>query len=135
LTIGGESPFAAQGLKITLDGIECTDPSYDYERMLAGVDGGHRDVVLQTTSPLFSQDRQCFRTIALDHLLPSMFAFRQWVDEGGLMSYGASLSDMGRLVADYVDQIAKGAKPADLPVQQPTSLNWSSISRPPRRSG
>ena len=49
-----------------------------------------------------------------------MFAFRQWVDAGGLISYGASLSAMGRLAADYVDRIAKGAKPADLPVQQPT---------------
>jgi len=54
--------------------------------------------------------------------LPSMFAFRQWVDAGGLMSCGASLSDMGRLVAYYVDRIAKGAKPADLPVQQPTKF-------------
>jgi putative ABC transport system substrate-binding protein len=111
---------AAQGLKITLDEIECTDPPYDYERMLAGVDGGHRDVLLQTTSPLLFQDRQRFPTIALDHRLPSMFAFRQWVDAGGLMSHGASLSDMGRLVAYYVDRIARGAQPADLPVQQPT---------------
>jgi putative ABC transport system substrate-binding protein len=51
-----------------------------------------------------------------------MFAFREWVDAGGLMSYGASPSDMGRLVADYVDRIAKGAKAADLPVQQPTKF-------------
>jgi putative ABC transport system substrate-binding protein len=51
-----------------------------------------------------------------------MFAFRQWVDEGGLMSYGVSLTDMGRLAADYVDRIARGAKPADLPVQQPTKF-------------
>jgi putative ABC transport system substrate-binding protein len=113
---------AAQGLKITLDGIECTDPPYDYERMLAGVDGRRRDVLLQMTSPLFFQDRQHLPAVALAHRLPSMFAFRQWVDAGGLMSYGASLSDMGRLVADYVDRIAKGAKPADLPVQQPTKF-------------
>ena len=112
----------AEELKITLDAIECTDPPYDYERVLAGVDGGHRDVLLQTTSPLLFQDRQRFPTIALDHRLPSMFAFRQWVDAGGLMSCGASLSDMGRLVAYYVDRIAKGAKPADLPVQQPTKF-------------
>jgi putative ABC transport system substrate-binding protein len=113
---------AAQGLKITLDGIECTDPPYDYERLLAGVDGRRRDVLLQVASPLFFQDRQRLPAVALAHRLPSMFPGRGFVDAGGLMSYGASLSDMGRLVADYVDRIAKGAKPADLPVQQPTKF-------------
>jgi len=113
---------AAQGLKITLDGIECTDPPYDYERLLAGVEGRRRDVLLQVTSPLFFQYRQRLSAVALAHRLPSMFAFRQWVDAGGLMSYSASPSDMGRLLADYVDRIAKGAKPADLPVQQPTKF-------------
>jgi len=111
---------AARSLKIPLDGIECTDPPYDYERALAGVEGGHRDALLQMTSPVFFVDRQRLAAVALDHRLPSMFAVRQWVDEGGLMSYGASLTDMGRLAADYVDRIAKGAKPADLPIQQPT---------------
>ena len=113
---------AARSLKIPLDGIECTDPPYDYERALVGVEGGHRDALLQMTSPVFFVDRQRLAAVALDHRLPSMFAVRQWVDEGGLMSYGASLSDMGRLAADYVDRIAKGAKPADLPVQQPTKF-------------
>jgi putative ABC transport system substrate-binding protein len=74
------------------------------------------------TSPLFFQDRQRLAAVALDHRLPSMFAFRQWVDAGGLMSYGASLTDMSRLAADYLDRILKGAKPADLPVQQPTTF-------------
>jgi len=113
---------AARSLKITLDDIECTDPPYDYERALAGVEGRHRDALLQMTSPVFFVDRQRLVAVALDHRLPSMFAFRQWVDEDGLMSYGASLTDMGRLAADYVDRIAKGAKPADLPVQQPTKF-------------
>jgi len=111
---------AARSLKIPLDGIECTDPPYDYERALAGVEGGHRDALLLLTSPVFFVDRQRLAAVALDHRLPSIFAFRQWVDEGGLMSYSASITDMGRLAADYVDRIAKGAKPADLPVQQPT---------------
>jgi len=111
---------AARLLKIRLDGIECADPPYDYERVLAGIDGARGDAILQTTSPLFFQDRQRFPGVALAHRLPAMFAFRQWVDAGGLISYGASLSAMGRLAADYVDRIAKGAKPADLPVQQPT---------------
>ena len=95
---------------------------YDYERALAGVEGGHRDALLQMASPVFFVDRQHFPAVALAHRLPSMFAFRQWVDEGGLMSYGARLTDMGRLAADYVDRIAKGAKPADLPVQQPPTF-------------
>jgi len=113
---------AARSLKIPLHGIECTDPPYDYERALAGVEGGHRDALSQMTSPVFFVDRQRLVAMALDHRLPSIFAFRQWVDEGGLMSYGASLTDMGRLAADYIDRIAKGAKPADLPVEQPTKF-------------
>jgi putative tryptophan/tyrosine transport system substrate-binding protein len=111
---------AARTLKIRVEGIEAADPPYDYKRLLAGVDGGRGDVLLQLTSPLFFQDRQRLPAVAIDHRLPSMFPFRQWVDEGGLMSYGASLTDMGRLAADFIDRIAKGAKPADLPVQQPT---------------
>ena len=51
-----------------------------------------------------------------------MFPFRQWVDAGGLMSYSPSLTNLNRLVAGYVDRIARGAKPADLPVQQPTKF-------------
>jgi putative ABC transport system substrate-binding protein len=113
---------AARSLNILLHGIECADPPYDYERALAGVDGEHRDVLLQLTSPLFFQDRERFQAVALAHRLPTMFTFRQWVDAGGLMSYGASLSGMGRLAADYVDRIARGAKPADLPVLQPTKF-------------
>ena len=74
------------------------------------------------TSPVFFVDRQRLAALAINHRLPSMFAFRQWADADGLMSYGASLTDMGRLAADYVDRIAKGAKPADLPVQQPTKF-------------
>ena len=86
---------AARSLKIPLDGIECADPPYDYERALAGVEGGHRDALLQMASPVFFVDRQRLPAVALAHRLRSMFAFRQWVDEGGLMSYGASVTDMG----------------------------------------
>jgi hypothetical protein len=83
---------AARSLKIPLDGIECTDPPYDYESALAGVEWAHRDALLQMASPVFFVDRQRLVAMALDHRLPSIFAFRQWVDEGGLMSYGASLT-------------------------------------------
>jgi len=113
---------AARSLKILADGIECTNPPYDYERTLSGVDGARRDVLLQTSSPSFMADRQRVAAVALDHRLPSMFAFREWADVDGLMSYGPSLTGMYRLAADYVDRIAKGAKPEDLPVQQPTKF-------------
>ena len=57
--------------------------------------------------------------LAAKHRLPAMYAFREWVDDGGLMSYAPSLPDTWRRAATYVDKILKGAKPADLPVEQP----------------
>ncbi|HLN97847.1 MAG TPA: ABC transporter substrate binding protein [Pyrinomonadaceae bacterium] len=59
---------------------------------------------------------------ALKNRLPSMYNRREAVDAGGLMSYGADLSDSYKRVAYYVDRILKGAKPADLPVEQPTKV-------------
>ena len=59
---------------------------------------------------------------ALKSRLPSMYSSREYVDAGGLMYYGADLADSYRRVAYYVDKILKGAKPADLPVEQPTKF-------------
>jgi putative tryptophan/tyrosine transport system substrate-binding protein len=60
--------------------------------------------------------------LAAKHHLPAMYDWREIVVAGGLMSYGPSLSDMHRRAAVYVDKILKGAKPADLPVEQPTTF-------------
>jgi len=60
--------------------------------------------------------------LAANSLLPSMYEMKEYVLEGGLMSYGPSLAAMGRRSASFVDRIAKGSKPADLPVEQPTKL-------------
>ena len=62
-------------------------------------------------------------TSALGARLPTMYAYREYVEAGGLMSYGASLPDLYRRAADYVDNILRGAKPADLPVEQPTKFD------------
>jgi putative tryptophan/tyrosine transport system substrate-binding protein len=62
-------------------------------------------------------------TLALGARIPTIFDFREFVDAGGLMSYGTNLSDVMRHAADFVDMILRGAKPADLPVQQPTKFD------------
>ena len=68
---------------------------------------------------LLGMHRQQIAEFATQQQLPSMFAHREWVVAGGLMSYGASFSDLFRRAATYVDKLLKGAKPADLPVEQP----------------
>ena len=66
--------------------------------------------------------RSRLATLAVKHKLPAMFLDRRWVEAGGLMSYGADLLDLLRRVGTYVDKILKGAKPADLPIEQPTKF-------------
>src|SRR5262245_18881508 len=63
-------------------------------------------------------------SFALKSRLPSTYSNRQWVDEGGLMSYGVEFADSYRHVTHHVDRILKGAKPADLPVEQPTKFEF-----------
>jgi putative tryptophan/tyrosine transport system substrate-binding protein len=74
-------------------------------------------------SPLFSRDRTRINALAAQYRLPTMFGAAMFLEEaGGLMAYGANLADIGRRVAYDVDKILKGAKPADLPVEQPTTF-------------
>ena len=72
--------------------------------------------------PLMSANQKRIVGFALKSRLPSMYYNREFVDAGGLMSYGADLADSYRRVAYYVDRILKGTKPADLPVEQPTKF-------------
>ena len=74
------------------------------------------------TSPVFFRDRQRLGEFALAHHVATMFAFREHIDAGGLMSYGANISSLYLRAAELADQIAKGAKPADLPIEQPTKF-------------
>ncbi len=71
-----------------------------------------------------SGNRKQIAGFALKSRLPSMYNRKEWVAAGGLMSYGADLADSFRRVASYVDKILKGAKPSDLPVEQPTKFEF-----------
>src|SRR4029453_17306343 len=93
-----------------------------YEAALSQAPADHRSVLIMPTSPVFYRDRERLAHLAFKHRIASMFVLREWVDAGGLLSYGASFPDMFRRAAEYVDRIAKGAKAADLPIEQPTKF-------------
>ena len=73
-------------------------------------------------APLVLDQRASITSLAVKNRLLAIYADRQFVREGGLMSYGASVADQWRRAAGYVDRILKGAKPADLPVERPTTF-------------
>jgi putative ABC transport system substrate-binding protein len=114
---------AGASLGIRLSGIEYLDPPFDYDKGLAQAPPESRGTVLVLVSPFFFRDRAKLADFALRNRIVTMFGFREWADAGGLMSYGASVSGMQRLAAGYVDRVARGVKPADLPIEQPTKFD------------
>src|SRR5262245_41564805 len=103
-----------------LAGVELRDYPYDYARALAQAPPANRGFLFVSTSQMFARDRDQIVQFTLLNRLPSMFVFRENVDQGGLMSYGPNRTVMSRRVADYVHRIARGAKPSELPVERPT---------------
>jgi putative tryptophan/tyrosine transport system substrate-binding protein len=73
-------------------------------------------------TPFLNLHRKHIRDLAARHRIPAMYPFRNWVEAGGLMSYGADISVFMRRTASFVDKILKGAKPGDLPIEQPTNF-------------
>ncbi len=84
---------------------------------------GHTDALYVASHPLLNTNRTRISTLALTARLPTIHGFREYVEAGGLMSYGPNFGDTFRRAADYVDKILRGAKPADLPVEQPTKFD------------
>jgi putative ABC transport system substrate-binding protein len=84
---------------------------------------GSADALLVTADPLINSNRIRINTLAIGARLPTSYNFRDSVDMAGLKSYGPNLSELFRRVADYVDKILRGAKPADIPVEQPTKFD------------
>jgi putative tryptophan/tyrosine transport system substrate-binding protein len=84
---------------------------------------GRADALYVASDPLLSSNRVRINSLALGARVPTMHGLREYVEAGGLMSYGANMPDLFRRAAEYVDKILRGAKPADLPVEQPTKFD------------
>jgi ABC-type uncharacterized transport system substrate-binding protein len=114
-------PVAARALKLTIQlwEIRAVD---DFEKVFAELNKQRQDGLYVTSRAVMRGNRKRIVDFALKKRLPSMYSSREDVDAGGLMSYAADLADGYRRVAIYVDKILKGAKPADLPVEQPTKF-------------
>ena len=112
-------PVAARALRLTLQPWEVRGAD-GFEKVFTALSKQRPDgLYAHPSGTLFGANIKRIVGFALKSRLPSMYGNRDFVDAGGLMSYGADLAESYRLVAWYVDKILKGAKPADLPVQQP----------------
>ncbi len=116
-----EAANAARILGVQLQVIEPRGPA-DLNRAFAEIIGARAEALAVLSTPMLYGERTQLVDFAVKHRLPTVFSFRSYVDAGGLMSYGPSIPDMCRRAATYVDKILKGARPADLPVEQPTKF-------------
>jgi putative ABC transport system substrate-binding protein len=98
------------------------DPAYDFAGGFEAAVKGGAQLVLVQSSPAFTKHRAELAELAIKHRLPTMFTFRHYVVGGGLMSYGIEFPPLWRRTADNVARILKGAKPAELPIEQPTKF-------------
>jgi putative ABC transport system substrate-binding protein len=116
-------PPAARALKLTVQPWGVKDAN-DFDRVFAVMGKQRPDGLYVPFGALMRDNRRRIAGLASKSRLPSMFVTREAVEAGGLMSYSADLVDNYRRVAYYVDKILKGAKPADLPVEQPTKFEF-----------
>jgi putative tryptophan/tyrosine transport system substrate-binding protein len=114
---------AARTLAVELQLVEVREVD-EFERAFSAITGNHADALLVLPSPMFFSEGKQIVDLAMKHRLPSISMARELAEVGGLMAYGASLTDLQRRAATYVDKILKGAKPADLPVEQPTKFEF-----------
>ncbi len=114
-----ETEVAARALGVQLQLVGAGSPN-DFDRAFSAMTRERADALIVFPSPMFYVEHRRIVDLVARNRLPAIFAFREAVEAGGLMAYGASIPDLFRRAATYVDKILKGAKPADLPVEQPT---------------
>ena len=115
---------AAQALKLKLEEIETQSDPKGLESAFQTAKQKQASAIITTANTRFLAERKRIVELASKYRLPAIYWQREFVDEGGLMSYGADVDDLYRRAAVYVDKILKGAKPADLPVQQATKFEF-----------
>jgi len=116
-----ETQAAARALGLLLHAQDVRSPQA-FKGAFARTAQAHPDALLVLQDSLITMHRQHVVEFVTQQHLPSVFSTREWVVTGGLMSYGPNFPDLNRRAATYVDKILKGAKPADLPVEQPTKF-------------
>ena len=116
-----EADRAARALGLRLQVVEARGPE-DFDRAFSDMSRARADAVTVQSTNIFFIERRRLVDLAAKHRLPAVYQTRESVDAGGLMSYGPNIADLHRRAATYVDKILKGAKPGDLPVEQPTKL-------------
>jgi putative tryptophan/tyrosine transport system substrate-binding protein len=112
---------AADALRVEIKSLEARQPQ-DFDGALAALPREHADALLTLADPLTLFHRDRIIEMAAKSRVPAMYESGEFVEAGGLMSYGPSIEANYRRAATYVDKILKGAKPADLPVEQPTKF-------------
>jgi putative ABC transport system substrate-binding protein len=118
-----ETQTAAQALGVQLQSLEVRSPD-EFDQAFAAMTREHADALVVISHPLFFGHRSQLAELTVRHRLPAMFHLREYAEAGGLMAYGANAKDLYRRAATYVDKILKGAKPADLPVEQPMKFEF-----------
>jgi len=115
--------MAARAFGVRLQYLDVLRPD-DIDTAFQEAKKGGADAVLVLGGPVLNPRRARVVSVATASRLPIMYSIREYVESGGLMSYGVSIADLARRAATYVDKILKGRKPADLPVEQPTKFEF-----------
>src|SRR5882724_1871173 len=118
-----EMELAAGAFAIKVQYLNIQSPQ-DIETSFRAAGKERADALLVLQSPVFNSQRAQIADLALKSRLPATYPRREFVEDGGLVSYGVSISDLDRRAATYVDKILKGAKPAELPVEQPKKFEF-----------
>jgi putative tryptophan/tyrosine transport system substrate-binding protein len=116
-----ETQEAARGFSLRLQSVELQNAE-ELEKVFAEISKGRPDALLVVLDPLVTLHSKRIVDLALKHHLPGMYPTRQFAEEGGLMAYGPLIADLYRRAAMYVDKILRGAKPGDIPIEQPTTF-------------